>query len=82
MPTTTQSLTRAEWTDRMEEHEERARTWTDPHLARRSRGEKHPIWDFLFDYYSIRPAHVMRWHPGLHATLIDAADAPHTRWRD
>ena len=77
-----QQLTRAQWTDRMKRHEQRAREWIDPHLQRRSRGEKHPIWDFLFDYYSIRPSRVLRWHPGLDATLIDATDAPHTHWRD
>lgn len=75
-------LTRNEWQDQMRAHEERAAQWIDPHLARRSRGQKHPIWDFLFDYYAVRPAHVMRWHPGLNTTLIDAADAPHAHWRD
>lgn len=78
----TVTLSRQEWTGAIRRHEERARQWIEPHLNRRSRGEKHPIWDFLFDYYAVRPSHVMRWHPGIGTTLIDAADAPHTRWRD
>lgn len=78
MPT---ALPRAEWEELMRAHEERARVWVDPHLERRSRGERHPIWDFLFDYYAVRPAHVLRWHPGPGISLIDAAHAPHTRWR-
>lgn len=70
------------WTEFAKEHEQRARVWIDPHMARRSRGEKHPIWDFLFDYYAVRPSHVLRWHPGAGVTLADAAEAPHACWRD
>jgi hypothetical protein len=40
------------------------RTWTDPHQARAMRGEKHPVYDFLFTYYAFRPAWLRRWHPG------------------
>lgn len=79
---TSTRLSREEWSDRITQHEERARVWVDPHLTRRSRGEKHPIWDFLFDYYAVRPSHVMRWHPGAGVTLADAADSPHAQWRD
>lgn len=70
------------WTELAKEHEQRARVWIDPHMARRSRGEKHPIWDFLFDYYAVRPSHVLRWHPGAGVALAGAAEAPHARWRD
>ena len=75
-------LPRAQWEADAAAHEERARQWIEPNLQRRARGEKHPIWDFLFDYYAVRPAHVYRWHPGLSVALEDAADAPQTRWRD
>ena len=76
------SLAREEWSELAEAHEKRARQWVDPHIARRSRGEKHPIWDFLFDYYPVRPTHLTRWHPGLGTELLDASDAPHISWRD
>lgn len=45
-------------------HETRVRVWTDPHQARVSRGEKHPVYDFLFTYYGHRPAWLRRWFPG------------------
>ena len=34
------------------------------HLERRRRGIAHPVHDFLFSYYSFRPAQLRRWHPG------------------
>ena len=35
------------------------------HLARRQHGVKHPVHDFLFTYYSFRPAQLRRWSPGV-----------------
>ena len=35
-------------------------------------GVKHPVADFLFTYYSYRPAQLRRWHPGAGAVLADA----------
>jgi hypothetical protein len=57
-------LPAADWRARARAHEDRVRAWTDPHQARASRGEKHPVYDFLFTYYSFRPAWLRRWHPG------------------
>ncbi|SFB57759.1 hypothetical protein SAMN05216266_12152 [Amycolatopsis marina] len=57
-------LTEPDWLAREHAHAERMRRWTVPHQQRRSRGEKHPVLDFLFTYYSHRPAHLERWHPG------------------
>jgi hypothetical protein len=54
----------AEWHERRRAHETRVRAWTDPHQARAARGEKHPVYDFLFSYYAFRPAWLRRWHPG------------------
>ncbi|GAA5155292.1 hypothetical protein GCM10023214_10880 [Amycolatopsis dongchuanensis] len=53
-----------EWGERERAHAERMRRWTRPRQERRSRGEKHPVLDFLFEYYSYRPGHLERWHPG------------------
>jgi hypothetical protein len=47
-----------------ERHEARVGPFTREHLARRSRGEKHPVWDFLFEYYSFKPSHLLRFSPG------------------
>jgi len=43
--------------------------WTGPHRARGARGETHAIYDFLWHYYSVRPALLERWHPGLGVAL-------------
>lgn len=45
-------------------HRERLRPYVEPHLARRRAGIKHPVHDFLFTYYSYRPAQLLRWTPG------------------
>ncbi|GAA1835190.1 hypothetical protein GCM10009682_61740 [Luedemannella flava] len=60
------------WRDRKRAHEQRVDGWTAPHLSRRRRGEKHPVHDFLFTYYSHRPAQLRRWHPGAGVTLAGA----------
>jgi hypothetical protein len=45
------------------------------HLDRARRREAHPVEDFLFTYYSHRPARLRRWHPGVGTALAgDAAE--------
>ena len=56
-------LESAEYEARIASHEERAAGFVEPHLARRRRAQKHPVWDFLFDYYRFRPTHLKKWHP-------------------
>jgi hypothetical protein len=65
-------LTPTQWHARRADHEARVDAWLAPHLARRHRGAQHPVEDFLFTYYSHRPAQLRRWHPGAGATLRDA----------
>lgn len=67
-------MTRREWRERRAAHETRVRPWVEPRLARRSLHEKHPVEDFLFEYYSYRPSQLMRWHPGLGAILEDGVE--------
>ncbi len=67
-------LDRAAWSARARAHEERVDVWVRPHLERRRRGESHPVHDFLFTYYSHRPAALRRWHPGYGVTLLDAPE--------
>lgn len=62
-------LAAPDWLARRSAHEARVRVWTDPQQARASRGEKHPVYDFLFDYYAHRPSWLRRWHPGVGVTL-------------
>lgn len=58
-------LGEAELSSRKAAHEARLAPWVGPHLSRRSFGETHPVYDFLFDYYSFRAALLMRWTPGI-----------------
>ena len=62
-------LPETEWKRLRMLHEKRVGRWLDPHQARTARGEKHPVYDFLFDYYSFRPGHLRRWQPGLGVVL-------------
>lgn len=66
------ALPRAEWEHQQEAYIARVRPWADDRLRRASRREKHPVNDFLFEYYSFRPAHLCRWTPGFGVLLEDA----------
>ncbi|MBO0981098.1 3-methyladenine DNA glycosylase [Microbacterium sp. SD291] len=80
MPPIRSLLPRAQWSARAEEHRERAESLTAEHRARAARGERHPVWDFLFTYYSYKPAQLARWHPGAGVELEDAAERRSWRW--
>ncbi|MGB2567424.1 3-methyladenine DNA glycosylase [Micromonospora citrea] len=69
------ALDAADWQARRAAHEQRVDAWLTPHLARRQAGGKHPVEDFLFTYYSHRPAQLRRWHPGAGVVLRDADPA-------
>jgi hypothetical protein len=62
-----------DWRAREDAHAARMRQWTVPHAERRSRGEKHPVLDFLFSYYSHKPSHLERWQPGAGVVLAGPA---------
>lgn len=64
-----------DWQALRRAHEERVDGWLAPHLARRRTGAKHPVEDFLFTYYSHRPAQLRRWHPGAGVVLRGADPA-------
>jgi hypothetical protein len=66
-----------EWVPLAQAHAERARQWTQPHLERRRRGIKHPIEDFLFDYYPYSPSKLERWHPGYGVVLEGPESHPY-----
>lgn len=69
------------WRAREQAHAEHADALTADHRARASRGEKHPVWDFLFTYYSYSSAQLRRWHPGPGAELEGAAGDARAGWR-
>jgi hypothetical protein len=72
-------LARAEWEPLAGAHAARVDAATAGHRERARRGEKHPVEDFLYEYYSTRPAALRRWHPGVGAVLEDARE--HETWR-
>ena len=57
-------LAEADWTARAEAHRSRVEQFIEPHLRRARAGIPHPVWDFLFRYYSLRPRQLRVWHPG------------------
>ena len=67
------ALTEREWRAAAAAHRERMTAWTGPHRERRRRGEPHPVRDFLFTYYSHRPAQLERWDPGPGVRLLGDA---------
>jgi hypothetical protein len=73
-------LGRDEWTAEAEAHASRADALTAEHRARASRAQKHPVEDFLFTYYSYKPAILRRWHPGPGVVLDDADERAGWRW--
>ncbi len=73
-------LAEADWVERRRDHEARVRAWTDAHQERAARGEKHPVYDFLFNYYSFRAAWLRRWHPGPDVVLVGDVAREYLRW--
>lgn len=54
-----------EWIARQRSHLESLSFIVNAHLRRAIKNEKHPIIDFLFEYYHFKPAKLLDWSPGL-----------------
>ncbi len=65
------TLTYAQWHPRLLAHEAQVAEWTKPRLERRKAGRKHPVDDFLFDYYRLTPGKLRQWHPGYLQVMMD-----------
>jgi hypothetical protein len=76
-----QRLPESVWRERITRHVERLRPFVDDRLMRMSRREKHPVRDFLFQYYSYRPAQLLRWSPGPDV-LLNSALPSDIEWND
>ncbi|MDM7832436.1 3-methyladenine DNA glycosylase [Cellulomonas sp. MW9] len=59
-----------------DEHAARADELTAAHRARRARGERHAVEDFLFEYYPTKPAALRVWHPGAGIVLEPGPEGP------
>lgn len=76
-------LTAEEWKPLADAHAAQIDAWSEGRRSRR--GQRHPIDDFLWHYYSFRPGHLRRWHPGVGIALEGApehASWPHYARRD
>jgi hypothetical protein len=74
------ALREDEWTAREAAHQRRIDTWLVPHQQRRRDGVAHPVWDFLFTYYSETPGRLRRWHPGVGQVLTGDAARARLSW--
>lgn len=66
------AVPREVWEPERRAYLDRVRPWAEARLRRVSRQEKHPVYDFLFEYFSFRPAHLLRWTPGFGRVLAGA----------
>jgi hypothetical protein len=74
-------LDEASWRSMERAHQERIDATTAAHLDRRKQARKHPVDDFLFVYYSYRPAQLRRWHPGIGVRLLGEAAHERADWK-
>lgn len=72
-----------EWQEMATTHRTEVEKITVPMRARKSRREKHPVYDFLHTYYSFSLGRLERWHPGIGLTLEDdsRSDFPEKYYR-
>ncbi len=61
-----------DWAPREQRYLDRVDAFLAPHERRMRAGEPHPVWDFLFTYYSLKPRQLRRWHPGFGRALTGA----------
>lgn len=61
-----------DWRARAAAHEQAADELTAGRRARARVGASHPVEDFLFTYYRLRPGELRRWHPGVGVALLGA----------
>ena len=75
------TMPQAEWEAARAAYLSRVRPCAEDRARRMSRGQKHPVRDFLFEYYSFRPAHLLRWSPGANVVL-ERATVEDVGWSD
>lgn len=76
-----QSAPEESWRAKREAYLARMKPWADERVQRMARQEKHPVRDFLFEYYSFRAAHLLRWTPGF-GVRLEGATLADVEWSD
>lgn len=66
-------LSEEEWLSRVTEHERVIGTYIDAYRSRRSSRQKHPVHDFLFEYYQTNRTVLRKWRPSVRQCLQGAA---------
>ena len=71
-------LDEANWLRRERAHRDRVAEF----FARHRAGDPgpHPVWDFLFTYYSLKPRQLRRWHPGYGVVLTGRQARRYLGW--
>ncbi|WP_020401720.1 hypothetical protein [Gracilimonas tropica] len=62
-------LSEETWKKAKSSHEQRVDQLLEEYLEARSRQEKNPVMDFLFEYYAFRPSNLRKWSPGIGVNL-------------
>lgn len=65
----TRELPEQEWLENKSNHEQKVDALVSGYLQARSRHEKQPLMDFLFEYFQFRPSNLRRWSPGISTAL-------------
>ncbi len=73
-------LAAAQWRAREAAHQTRCDALTAAHRERRLHRERHPVEDFLWTYYSVKPAELRRWHAGA-GVVLEHAGEDRLAWR-
>jgi hypothetical protein len=74
-------LPAAQWRELEAHHQERADALSRGRRERAGTGRTHPVDDFLFTYYPMRPGLLRRWHPGAGVLLEGAAVDDRAAWK-
>ena len=72
---------RETWNSLRAAYIDRVRPWVEARQSRKSRQQKHPVYDFLFEYYEFRTSHLLRWTPGF-GVALEGATPEDVLWHD
>ena len=64
------ALSNEEWKKQAHHHRQRLSPFIDNRLFIRTHGQTHPVYDFLFSYYSFSSGQLLRWSPGINVNLL------------
>lgn len=69
------------WSQHAVKHETAIKEFTDAFVKRRALGITHPVYDFLFTYYTCSPQKLKRWVPSFEQALeLDGDDLTNYPW--